>query len=115
MTDRALDAWLAERLFDRKLDPKKVNLEAHLNYSRSWEGAGLVVDAMRERGWRIHGMEDSGTPRTIQTPDGPEILQWYVRLWSQDRTQLVEVNASTAPLAIALAAKAALEKEDGDG
>ena len=66
LSDRELDALVAERVMEwervRRYEIDDVALTAGTRhdgrrvevpfYSTTWEGAGLVLEAMRERGWR---------------------------------------------------------------
>ena len=86
LTNRELDAWLAENLALGLFD-----------YCNSYEGMGRVLETMRERGWRVlMGTWSVGPGYRCQlytvTGDGDGI----------------EAQADSLPRAVAEAAKAAL-------
>ena len=96
---RDLDAAIAERLFGWKY------IDGIPAYSTTWDGAGLVVEAMRERGWWV----------TIRhCGNGPGKFGWFVDFThepTQYRGRRTDAVADTAPLAIARAALAALDAD----
>jgi hypothetical protein len=86
-----IDRWLAERLELGALTLDELP-------SSSWQGAGRVIEAMRERGWYIIFVD--GKRRSTA---------WFSKAGGIVAKDGV---ANTAPEAIALAARAALESED---
>lgn len=111
MSDRELDARLAEQLFPPKerpewwetpytalslpaLDPARP-VWAGPDLSGSWEGAGLLLEAMVAKGWEPY----------VGYLDG----KWYAgtQLPHQGRDPV----ADTGPMAVALVAEAARKSE----
>lgn len=126
--NRELDAWLAEHLFGLVrctnaghdgydsprdqcwADPDSPDKGGQLrDYSGSWEGAGLVIEAMRERHGlsvtSIAGLE--GAARSLIITVDAESGRWYCEFpepWEH-------AEADTLPMAVALAARAAIQAE----
>lgn len=119
MTDRELDAWLAEHLFGWEWVPQRVDIlaggfwrspdgEHHQTpnqhdfwdcaYSSTGDGMLMVLEAMRERGW------------SFQLSDGLTETSLWVALFESDRADH-QIYADSLPRAVAEAAKAALEEE----
>lgn len=97
MTDRSLDAWLAEHLFDI---PEAVVRGLALGaspYSSTGDGMLHVLEAMRKREWRAL----MGTWST-----GPGYRCQFYTITNEEG---VSALADSLPLAVALSAKAALE------
>lgn len=74
-------------------------------FSSRWDGAGLVVEAMENRGWFLNL---DRPPRLVST--GP--LAWVAKIRTSIGDRRVGEAADTAPLAICRAALAALESAD---
>jgi hypothetical protein len=71
----------------------------------TWAGAGLVIDRMRELGWRLYSMEElvNGRKRAVF------VLKAGVPWWDE-----YEAYADTFPAAVAASAEAALNAGRGD-
>ncbi len=128
----ALDAWLAEHLFggwhcDGCVESRgKTSIVAsaphwhiaelrltRLAFSTTGDGMLMVLEAMRERGWRFEAI--SGVDDDLQ-PGYGAVFTKNVQI-SPNEVMVVPVGASdrhggaTLPLAVAQAARAALEAE----
>lgn len=118
---RELNERLAERLFppkerpgwwwfrntsddlpDLPAPPGQEPLWAGPNLSGSWEGAGLVLEAMKER----------ATPLNLQTT--ADLKEWWVGSCDHDYEtgRGFAIIHDSAPMAVALAAEQALKSED---
>lgn len=95
-----LDALIAERVLGPPIPPPNMLPLCRFapRCSRTWAGAGLVVEAMERRGWRLD---------LLRRPAG----DWEAALWPRVGPPEVE-HADTAPLAISRAALAAMETEE---
>lgn len=116
-----LTAWLAERLFppkerpgwwwfrntsdelpDLPAPPGQEPLWAGPDLSGSWEGAGLVLEAMHERGYTVQVV--------IRGPD----CEWAATFSGGGSVTPIWAGLNTAaPMAVCLAAEAALKVADG--
>ncbi len=102
MTERQIDALLHKHLFGlpEYLDGWHPWEPEH--YSTTWEGMGLVVEAMREKGFRYWGTDWIERP-----PDAIFCRYSSVDLDGGERFS----HADTLPMAVALAALRALGVE----
>ena len=115
MSDRdELNAWLLVDLFGVPDEPcacGKHAGEAHsqqvhftTDLSGSWEGAGLVLEALAERGYY---------PSLYRTnnPTDAKWRAWVTVATKEGGTRDIFAHHASAPMAVALAARAALEAE----
>ncbi len=108
MTDTAaLDAYLAEHLFGITLLPEPVTRHAVPEYSTTGDGMLMVLEAMRERGHDGQlGVTIDSYRQALFSPRGSVLRSLLFGFRSRDWT-----TADTLPLAVAQAARAALEAE----
>ena len=108
--DVALDAWLAEHLFGLTDEVKAANpsWRNHIpDYSTTGDGMLLVLEAMRERGHDGSAAVNIDSYRqAVFYPKGSVVRSLLFGFRSRDWT-----SADTLPLAVALAARAAIEAE----
>lgn len=127
MEPREIDAALAQRLFglparewnddtpcpecggemrycghrSRCMNCDEWRYQAYREYSDTWEGAGAVVEAMRERGFEFWAQ---------MTTD--ESVEWMAAFYPPKKSDAEWIRfGDTAPLAIARAALAALDAQ----
>ena len=75
-------------------------------YWETWAGAGLVIDRMRELGWRLSEMRELPTGNKSAVFMQPEAGAWFWREF--------EGTADDFPAAVAAAAEAALNAGKGE-
>jgi hypothetical protein len=127
--DRRLDAWLAEHLFNLPFTGPR-GWWAHSDgytrecpehhYSSTWDGLGLVVEAMRGKGFACEVYCAPQRPTRKSCPPWQDPLPPYRAVVALDREPWTRADeyANTAPRAVALAAYTALtgrKWEDGKG
>lgn len=109
MTEAERDAAVDEAVFgidsDLKATLRVIEGLEQRSY-KDWRTTGLILEALRERGWTMWmGRDDDATQWTAS-------FDWYD---AADRTlaRTSETDADTLPEAVALAALKALGVEDG--
>lgn len=75
-------------------------------YEASWEGLGLVVEAMRARGWEVL-IDCNGMWQDV--PDGDDLVNIFDRV---DHALMGRAHHPCTPMAAARAARAAIEAEN---
>ena len=110
--DRELDAWLAEHLLGQRWGERWTFRDGGgpPDLSGSGDGMLLVLGAVEERGWEW-ALSREGRKYYMRITDPS---QGTFNADGMEDRWLADERAGSAPMAVALAARAALEAEGGD-